>query len=369
MASYVKRQTKHHGIVWDVMFRYRDASGHEVQKKLSGYPTKKEAVRAFNRFTPPTSDVPPGKSPTGFSVALEAYIEARRGVLAHSTLYDLERKLKAHVLPWFRGRQVSSVSKADVLEWQAKIWNERNPRTGELFSQATCEGLHVAFRSFMSWASGRFSFPDPFEGVRIPHRREPKREMRVWTPEQFSLFLAEVKSESLRVIFLVLFYSGCRESEANALTAEDFLRGEDGAYSVRITKSASYKKGEGVILTPPKNCQSNRTVPLPAALTPTLDLFLAGKSGALWMFSAMWLRTVFAKGTEAAGLPRIRIHDLRHSHASMLISAGVPISLVSQRLGHSSVKTTLDVYAHYFAKDESELLRLLDGFVTKMLPN
>lgn len=76
------------------------------------------------------------------------------------------------------------------------------------------------------------------------------------------------------------------------------------------------------------------------------------------------LRKDFLQVLDRAGLPRIRFHDLRHTAASLMLSNGIPVNVVSNRLGHSQPSTTLDIYAHLFSETQAEAARIIDDLVT-----
>ncbi|MCD8201341.1 MAG: site-specific integrase, partial [Clostridia bacterium] len=169
--------------------------------------------------------------------------------------------------------------------------------------------------------------------------------------------------------FELLFYSGARKGEISALTTSDVEKRGD-VYAIKISKNASRRHdGKGIMVTPPKTYASNRTVTLPECLTKELGEYLEGKEGYLFGGNAPADTTsyslAFASAIKKTGVTRIRMHDLRHSHASILIAAGVPVTSVSKRLGHSTPKTTLDVYSHCLEKGEEEVLSVLNGLPVK----
>ena len=75
----------------------------------------------------------------------------------------------------------------------------------------------------------------------------------------------------------------------------------------------------------------------------------------LFPYAISSIRKAFENGIKKSGVKRIRIHDLRHSHASMLVNMGMPINMISKRLGHENVQTTLDIYTHLYESKEKEL--------------
>jgi integrase len=190
---------------------------------------------------------------------------------------------------------------------------------------------------------------------------EGKKEMLFWTPEEFKAFIAAV-SPKFKTFFNFLYVTGCRKGEALALTVSDI---DFGACRATIYKSVTNKTTKGAYtVTTPKNNASVRSVELPEWLVAAIKEE-APKKGYLFggerPYSTTHLDRVFAEGIAKSGVKRIRIHDLRHSCASLLISQGVPIVAVSRRLGHSDIEQTLNTYSHMLPKDEKRIVSVFSA--------
>ncbi|MCD8205876.1 MAG: site-specific integrase, partial [Clostridia bacterium] len=344
MASYSKRTTTK-GIVYDVRFM-ADLNGARRLVHLSGYPTKKAAERAYIEW----EDSRKGSqlAVTSFENAVDFYFQNKKGTAAQNTLYNLRSVFEHRITCKFTGRLINSIAKSDIMAWQSELWASRTA-DGSLLANGTCRQIRGDFAAFMSWAADSYGFNNPFIGVKTPHRREAAPVMHIWGVAEYEKFAACVDPE-FRPLFDLAFYSGARIGELLALTPSDFRRADD-AYEISITKSAQAERKGFAVVTPPKNSASNRVVSLPARLTASLELLLASSAG-VYVFGGErpWSRTkvtaAFKAGIEAAGVSRIRIHDLRHSHASILLTLGVPVTEVSRRLGHASVSTTMNIYSH-----------------------
>ena len=125
--------------------------------------------------------------------------------------------------------------------------------------------------------------------------------------------------------------------------------------------------GEEMFLTP-KTEKSKRDITIHEELHQELieyiDGMIIGEDERLFYFTKHALLSEFHRMSDKAGLPRIRVHDLRHSHASMLIDMGVPIIQISERLGHENVQTTLRIYSHMYpgkAREVSDQIGALFG--------
>lgn len=186
-----------------------------------------------------------------------------------------------------------------------------------------------------------------------------KIEHNIWTMEDYFKFedaLKGSKYEDCIPFFHTIMFTGLRKGEARALTINDL---KDGYLIVHASmrKNASSLKS-------PKTLSSNRKIPLDKNTLAMLEKLQ--QQNEKWLFGDYKPisrdRVDFAMkfGTEKAGLKKIRIHDLRHSHASYLLSKGANIVAVSKRLGHSSINMTLQVYAHVLEDSEKQVVEMLN---------
>ncbi len=202
--------------------------------------------------------------------------------------------------------------------------------------------------------------------VKLPRVIIP--EFQVWSVEQIRAFLTAAKIEHTFAMFALLLDSGCRLGEALALTWADL---NESTGEVTVNKAVQDEASKLVIGTT-KTRESRRTVRLSPGCVSTLldhrernrlrglatdkqDLIFASRAGTI-ISSTNLNRGAFRRIVERAGVPRIRIHDLRHCHASYLLTRGVNIKAVSRRLGHKDVQTTLRVYAHVLPEGEDQIV-------------
>jgi integrase len=201
---------------------------------------------------------------------------------------------------------------------------------------------------------------NPADRVRAPRR--VRREMAVLDQAQTSRLLELVKGERLHIPVLLAVAAGLRRGEVLGLRWQD-LDLKAGKLSVRQALEAT-KQG-GLTLKAPKTAKSRRLVPLPPFAIEALrehkrlqahhrlrlgpafhnhDLVCPAPDGMPW--NPDTLTPAFVDFVRRSGLPRIRFHDLRHGHATLLLKFGIHPKIVSERLGHATVGLTRDTYSH-----------------------
>jgi integrase len=190
---------------------------------------------------------------------------------------------------------------------------------------------------------------NPAKGIRLPRGQEADRvEMRLLTPAEFAGIEAAM-AEHYRPLLRFLIGTGVRWGEAVALTV-----GDVALPNVRIRRALKWSPDNVRTVGATKTRKSNRTVVVPPDLHDEIRDACAGKARGDLVFTAsrggqVLHRTFWSRYWLPAVEhlePRPRIHDLRHSHASWLLAAGVPIHVVQARLGHESIQTTVDTYGH-----------------------
>lgn len=189
----------------------------------------------------------------------------------------------------------------------------------------------------------------PSRGLRLPRRTEHQRvEPRALSPEEFAGLLDHMPAH-WRPLLVTLAGTGLRWGEAAALQVGDV---DTTRRTLRVVRAR--KEGVGNPIGPTKTRRSRRTVVLPSQVLDALRPLCAGRAPTDPLFRGPRdgqvdrevVRRAWWLARAAAGLPGVRIHDLRHTHASWLVAAGVPLPEVSRRLGHESITTTVDVYGH-----------------------
>jgi integrase len=226
----------------------------------------------------------------------------------------------------------------------------------------TLRRVHACLRASLNAAvrSRRLAY-NPALGVELP--AVPKQQVRPWEPHELGAFLDHVQAHRLGALFEVLAACGLRRGEALGLAWKDinFL---EGTLTIRRQLLNAWADGAPVF-GEPKTATGRRVVELDSRTLGTLiahrlsqdteraswgegyedhDLVFAQENGR--PLDPSHVTKLFGRLTAEAGLRRVRLHDLRHGSASLMLAAGIPVEVVSKRLGHSSISVTTDIYSH-----------------------
>ena len=235
--------------------------------------------------------------------------------------------------------------------------------------------LHRAFVQAVRW--GLLS-RNPCDGVTAP--KAARAEMRVLTPEQVNTFLAATREHPAHALYALAVTTGMRQGELLGLRWQDV---ELDAGRLAVRQALQRQRGNGLVFVEPKTPRSRRTVVLSrlaiAALREHRDRQafarrtggsrVAGTRPRVLRPLRRATRSELSDGdvqggTKAAELPEIRFHDLRHTAATLLLSKGVHVKLVSEMLGHSTITLTLDTYSHLIPAMHGDAAAAMDAALT-----
>jgi integrase len=199
-----------------------------------------------------------------------------------------------------------------------------------------------------------------------------KRQLTVWNKTEVNKFLDYTKVSNPRFypIYVLAIYCGFREGEVLGIHKSD-VNLSDGL--ITVNHAAQSLMGKGVIITSPKTNRSRRSVKLPQSALTVLKGHMEGlEDNQRLLFTTesgkpinpRFLIKHFKDDLEGAGLPEIRFHDLRHTSATLLLSANVHPKVVQERLGHSSITLTLDTYSSVLPDLQDEAAEKLDVYLS-----
>lgn len=350
-------------VLWYVVVDLpRGADGERRQKWHGGFQTKKaaEAVRA--RLVHELS--------TGFYVEpsrmllaewlLDHWLPVHKTRVKRATHRAYLAAIEHHIAPKLGGIAIGKLT-AQLLNrtYQELLADGRCDGQGGL-APATVSNIHVVLRKALADAEDAGLIPrNPASKAKPPRPQSQGGELRYWTPAELREFLRLIEGHRLEAALYLLAMTGARRGEAAGLRWIDV-----DIPGARITIRQALLNGDGEVYVSSPKSYRGRTVDLDRA---TVDKLQEHRERQLRERSETWrwedsgyvftrkegsllnpstLTRTFRWIVDNSDLPRIRLHDLRHTHASIAVKAGVPIGVVSERLGHASPEFTLHRYAH-----------------------
>ena len=342
---------------WSVRFRYAE-NGKEKQKRLTGFQTKKEAQDGYIKFINEAKLKEPIETSEKikFERLFEEYKAFTKTRIKESSYYDLCSKCNIHILPYFKDMNVQDITPKILLDWQ------NNLGTKYSFKNKIC--IRTYLNAILNYAEKYYNIPNNLKKVDSFRNLEAKKEMDFWTPEEFNIFIQKVDNETYKTFFYALYYTGARKGELLATNWNDWNLNKG---FLNINKSVTKKTTTGPwLITTPKNQSSIRQISLPNILVLIMKKYKIGRENYKFVFAGdrPLAETSIARVKNAAcseaKVKKIRIHDFRHSHASLLISNGASIVSVAKRLGHNDIEQTLNTYAHMMPKEDDYIINILE---------
>ena len=338
---------------WFCKFYYTDWQGNNRQKWKRGFATKKEALAYERDFLEKQSATPD----MTFQNLYELYMEDMTARLKQSTILTKKHICETHILPFFGKKPINEIKASDVRRWQNQLMN--SPKG---YSKTYLKTINNQLTCMINYAKRFYDLNTNPCGQAGSIGQAKAEEMDYWTYDEYIAFRGGIKDKPLSYIcFQVLYWTGMREGELLALTAADI---DLDTKQIDINKTYQRLHGEDIITTP-KTRKSKRKVPIPDFLCQELKEYITSRymlapNERLFPITKSFLSHEMERGCKATGVKRIRIHDIRHSHASLLINQGCDALILADRLGHEKVSTTLNTYSHLFPHKQQELVSNLE---------
>src|ERR1017187_2888653 len=328
--------------------QYQSKTIHGTKKDAQRYLTESLRDRDMGIVVEPET--------AGLGRYLDKWLEtSAKPRLRDRTLNDYQKLLARYVRPELGGRPLAKIR---PLEIQALYQGMQERGLSARTVRYTHAVLHSALSQAVKW---RMLAQNPAQHVDLP--RQQRKERPVLTPDQTRLFLEEAKHHRLGIMFAVAVTAGLRPSEYLALKWSDL---DFATATLSVSRSLDWRRGGGWQFQDTKRTGSRRTIRLQNSVCAMLQQHRPdqakerSEAGEKWQETGLMFTTrsggpleerkiaqeKFVRILTSAGLPSIRLYDLRHTAATNALIAGVPPKVVSEMLGHASVAFTLDVYAH-----------------------
>lgn len=301
--------------------------------------------------------------------ALNEYFNYININLKPTTTIGIVRIFKNHITPHFSGKDVFNITSEDYYKWCDYIKNKN-------ISANTNDNIYYAFKGFFDYLEkiyGTKNVAVKYGKIKL-FEIDNKQNICVWNMQEFKKFINVVEDPVYKCFFNLLFFTGLRKGEISALRFTDLIGDK-----VNVNKSLSkdYFNGKRIELKP-KTKKSERQILINSFIKKEIiqlkryyitkydnfndNFYIFGGIKPLAPTTILRKKNIYCK---LAGVKQIRIHDFRHSHASLLYKNNVSVKFIQERLGHSDISTTLNTYVHLNEDYEKKVLRTL--FLQKLL--
>ena len=361
------------------IYEYKTTQGKRYYVKcgnhtLRGFRTKREAKQAERELKKKILlEEAETEEPEGlyFSQVAMEYLNSISSMseVKPGTIRKRKNMIDRAILPSIKDKPIDKITKKDCMIFRAKIKALDYSTSQKNQILQTYKAIFKYAKVYLDLTNDPTFVIESFKKTFDDKMKKKEKDNHMWSVEDFNQFIQYVDTEIYQAFFTLLFFTGMRLGEIQALQWKDF----DG-HSVYIYKAFSKECGAHHLqLSTPKTVNSVRHIELGEELSLYLQKFKLSRRNQKG-FSEEWFifgdekclsRTTIARhkdiAIKKAGVPRMTLHEFRHAHASNLIANGANIVSVSHRLGHSSVSITLDTYTHLSNQNDTDLLDRL-GF-------
>ena len=347
MPSYKDEKTN----TYYCKFYYTDWTGKKRQKLKRGFKLQRDAKEWERSFLEHLQGTPE----MTFQTLYDIYIEDIKHRLRKNTVDGKINVFKNRILPYFKARVINEINAADIRSWQ-------NEQIAAGYSAAYLDRIMNMLVTIFNYAVTFYNLPvNPCN--KAGHMGKRTRSLNFWTLDEYNAVMQYITDPVAYTAIELLFYSGMRFGELLALTPADL---DFNRKTISITKSLQRKNRQNYI-TAPKTDNGIRTITMPGAVMDHLKAYTEKIYGIqpndlIFMFTRSLIRGNIKRACNASGIPYIRIHDLRHSHVSLLIDLKFTPHLIAERIG-DTVQMVNNTYGHLYPVRHQEVADCLNQLI------
>lgn len=296
------------------------------------------------------------------------YLDYQKTKVQPSTIYNTERLMEVHILPYFKNKKIKNINSIELIEWQKEV-NKTE------YSIKYKKDMFSYLSSIFKYAVKHFDLDkNPMTKLDNFHDVNPQvKKIDFFTHDEFLKFISVVDDPVYKLFFELLFYSGCRRGEILALTWRDVNWNTN---EISITKTVKSARGTGSqYIGYPKTSNGVRNIVLPDfVISEMKERYIIDKAfdgfndgfyvcGGISFLKNSSIERRKNKFCKLAKVKQIRIHDFRHSHAALLINQGISLYILSKRLGHARIEITANIYGHLYPSIQEQIKDTLNNLI------
>lgn len=354
--AYKEKDTKK----WTAQWFETNVRGEKKKRRKRGFETKREALE-FERNKKLSDE---RSMDMKLSEFVEVYFTDKQNELKDRTMKNKKYMMQQHILPYFGDQTMSEIKASQIIQWQNEIQKKG-------YSDSYLRMIQNQLTSLFTHASKIYDLQiNPCKKVKRMGNSD-SRSLNFWTVDEYKRFIQTMEpGTSYYLMFEILFWTGCRIGELLAITKAD-INFEKNQLNIDKTY---YRTGKKDVITEPKTKQSVRIIEIPGFLKKEIQEFVDrhyGMADTQRLFPVVQeaVQHKMKRQIKVAGVKKIRVHDLRHSHVAYLIEKGVEPLLIKERLGHKDIRITLNTYGHLYPNQQRKVANLLDEKIKLMRLN
>jgi integrase len=335
---------------WYCSFYYTDWTGAKKRKKKEGFKKESEAKAFERKFLESQQN----SCDMSFDTLTDLYMENIESRIRPTTLKSKKFVIDTKVRPYFNKLNVNNITANHIRKWQNKMIKEG-------YSQTYLKMMNNQIRAIFNFAIKYYDLGSSPALKAGPMGKKDAESMKFWTVEEFKEFIECDDKPRSELAFKILFWTGIRSGELMALTFKDI----DLTNKIMNINKTCTRINRKDIISEPKTPKSKRKVSISDFLCKDIEeyknsFYSIEESDRFFNFTKSFLNHEMKRISKKSGVKRIRLHDLRHSHASLLIELGFTPLLIAERLGHEKVETTLNTYSHLYPNKGKTISNKLD---------
>lgn len=355
---------------WQVNFYYVDiVDGKKKKQHKRNFRTKKDGEKFEKEFRE-QHELKEGETPIAngaksitFAELVKKYRADKSHTIREHTWKTKNDIINSKILPYFKKMNLKDINNETIDVWINQLM--KGPGDGTKYADTYMRTIFNQLSSLFNFAVDHgYMDKNPARG-RAHFRKKSRNGINFWTLEEYKKFRGAIsENQKSYIAFEILYWCGIRVGELLALTPSDFNfkpLSDDEVSTLRINKSYQ-RLNKKDVTTEPKTEKSNRTITIPPAVAEKIENYIKKLYGIkpkerIFKFTKCKLGHDIKKYSEIAGVKKIRVHDLRHSHVSYLINVKHMDALaIADRMGHEAIDITY-MYAHLFPNVQNKLAK------------
>ena len=360
--SLQERKNSKGKTIYDLVFNVTTIDGRRKQIWRRGFSSKTLAKETYLRFVQEHCELvcfakkSPEKEKLFVGDLIRQYLATLGNQNKQSVIYDKDKVFRKFILPRYEDTAIDKLTKEELYAWQDDLWAMRNPRTGEYFSWKYLIKIRGHFNAFLTWVEKRYGYKNNLIDVTKPKRRQQKKEMQIYTRAQFEQLLSVIDDNMYRTLFTFMFFTGRRKGELFALYKTDVTKD-----SIKINKSVNRRLyGQEKWEITSTKAEKTSIVPVCKVVQNAIKNYTPPAEGKFYFGGEKPLAPTtvtkrFNRYIKLAGLPHIRIHDLRHSFVSLLLNSGGNFLVVADLID-DTLEMVTKTYAHLYVESKLSVL-------------